>query len=158
MKVTSRRVKKYQTYLFSKYWWFFRNALTPFRLLTPEMRVCSSRQLPVYTVAEQQNRSSRCPSSSWVSSCAFHPQLKERPKIIGAVLEWSRCESHRGSSKGWMGFGVGWNTDWSVNIQMSLVLIYCNQGCCRELHMPFTAWEHLTVGVSGAVKLPGLGS
>lgn len=111
---------------------FFKNALTPFGLLTPEMRVCSSQQLPVYMGGEQQNRPSKCLSSSWVSSCAFHPPLKERPESIVAVLESSRCalkkEREDVSEGGWS----GWSTARCVNIQMSVVRICCNQGRCRE--------------------------
>lgn len=71
--------------------------LTPFGLLSPEMRVCNNQPLPVYTGAERQNHPSKYPSSSWASSCAFRPQLRGRPKTVVVLLDQLR----------WEGFAAG---------------------------------------------------
>lgn len=86
---------------FSEISMVFKNMLTPFGSLSPERTVCSSRQPPVCTVAGQQNRPSKCPSSSWANSYAFHPQPRERPGIVGRIVRAAQV----GGVPSWIGAG-----------------------------------------------------
>lgn len=108
-------------------------------------------------VGERQSRPSKCPSSSWVSSCAFRPQPEERPAVSVTRLEGLRRDCGRkrtcpGGSEGLQGAGRVRMSD-CTNV-CGLCLLHRGRG--RPRYGPSTAQEDVAMGVRGRSNCPHL--
>lgn len=106
-------------------------------------------------VGERQSRPSKCPSSSWVSSCAFRPQPEERPAVSVTRLEGLRrdCGRKRTCPGGWEGLqGAGRVRMSDCTNVCGLCLLHRGRG--RPRYGPSTAQEDVAMGVRGSQTVP----